>query len=112
MPLEVQIIRACEFVRQRAHGEFDLASTRAAIMALAAACRKRGVETAMVDIREATSNLSPKDLATLVGAFAKAAGPKRLRLAVLHRVNQNYRTELFVFLSAMCGRKVKAFENF
>jgi len=112
MPVELQIIRACEFVRLGARGEFDFESTLTVLKTLAAACHKRGVERALLDVRGATSNLTPKELATLVGAFAKDAGSKRFRLAILHTEDQNYRAKLFAFFSAMRGRKVKAFEDF
>jgi len=112
MPFEVQIIRACEFVRLGAHGEFDFESTRDVLKNLADACHKRGIERAMLDVRGATSNLTPKDLAGLVSAFARAAASKRLWLAIVHTGDQNYRAKLFVFFSAMRGRKVREFEKF
>ncbi len=112
MPVELQIIRACEFVRLGARGEFDFESTRAVLKTLADACHKRGIERAMIDVRGATSNLTPKDLAELVSAFGKAAVSKRLWLAILHTGDQDYRAKLFVFFSAMRGRKVRAFEKF
>src|SRR6185503_12889103 len=79
---------------------------------LADACRKRGIERAMLDVRGATSNLTPKDLAELVNAFGKAAASRRMRLAILHTGDQNYRSRLFAFFSAMRGRKARAVENF
>jgi hypothetical protein len=112
MPLELQVIRACEFVRLGVHGEFDFESTRAALITLADACRKRGVERALIDVRGASSNLTPNDLAALVNAFGEAAVSRRLRLAILHTGDQAYRAKLFVFFSAMRGRKVRAIENF
>jgi len=56
-------------------------------------------------------NLTPKDLAALVGAFAQVAVSRQLRLAILHTGSQNYRAKIFAFFSAMRGRKVKTFEN-
>jgi hypothetical protein len=112
MPVELQIIRACEFVRLGARGEFDFQSTWNILKTLADACRKRGIERAMLDVRGATSNLTPKDLAELVNAFGKAAASRRMRLAILHTGDQNYRSRLFAFFSAMRGRKARAVENF
>ena len=112
MSFDLEIIRACEFVRLDAQGEFDFESTREVLKALADSCHKRGIERAMIDVRGATSNLSPKDLAGLVSSFAKAAVSKRLWLAIVHTGDQNYRAKLFVFFSAMRGRKVQAFERF
>jgi hypothetical protein len=112
MPVDLQIIRACEFVRLGAHGEFDFESTRAALITLAGACRKRGLERALIDVRGASSNLTSNDLAALVDAFSEAAVSTQLRLAILHTGDQNYRARLFAFFSAMRGRKVRAFESF
>src|SRR4051794_7582265 len=112
MPVELQIIRACEFVRLGAQGKFDFESTLAVLKTLADACHKRGIERALFDVRGATSALTPKDLAALVGEFSKVAISKRLWLAILHTGSQNYRAKLFVFVSVLRGRKVRSFENF
>ena len=112
MPLDLQIIRAREFVRLGTEGQFDFESTRAVLKALAEACRKRGIERALVDVREASSNLTPNDLATLVNAFREVGFSKQLRLAVLHGGDQEYRARLFAFISALRGWKVQAFEDY
>lgn len=112
MPVDLQIIRACEFVRVGAQGEFDFERTREVLEILAAACRRRGVERALMDVRGATSNLTPKDLAGLVSAFGRAANSKRLRLAIVHTGRQNYRAKLFVFFGAIRGLKARACEDF
>jgi hypothetical protein len=112
MPVELQIIRACEFVRLGAQGKFDFESTLDVLKTLADACHKRGIERALFDVRGATSALTPKDLAALVGEFSKVAISKRLWLAILHTGSQNYRAKLFVFVSVLRGRKVRSFENF
>jgi len=110
--VELQIIRACEFVRVGAKGEFDFESTRPILMALATACGKRGVDRSLLDVRGASSNLTPNDLAALVNVFTEAAHSTRLRLAIVHTGDQNYRAKLFAFFSAMRGRKVRSFESF
>jgi hypothetical protein len=112
MPVDIQIIRACEFVRMGSHGEFDFDSTHEVLMTLAAACHKRGVERALLDVRNSTSNLTPDDLGKLIRGFSKAVATKRFRLAVLHTEQQNYRATLFAFFGAMVGRKVRASVNF
>lgn len=112
MPLELQIIRAREFVRLGTEGQFDFESTRALLKTLADACRKRGIERALVDVRESSSNLTPNDLAALVNAFTEVGFSKGLRLAVLHGGDQEYRARLFAFISKLRGWKVQAFEQF
>lgn len=112
MPLELQIIRAREFVQLGAEGKFDFESTRAVLKTLAAACRKRGIERAMVDVRESSSNLTPDDLAALVNGFTEVGFSPGLRLAILHGGDQQYRAKLFAFISALRGWNVQAFEKF
>lgn len=112
MPLELQIIRAREFVRLGAEGQFDFASTRDVLKTLADSCRKRAIERALLDVRESRSNLTPDDLAALVNAFSEVGFSKRLRLAVLHGGDQEYRARLFAFISGLRGWKVRALETF
>ncbi|HWN93862.1 MAG TPA: hypothetical protein VNT99_02410 [Methylomirabilota bacterium] len=112
MPLELQIIRAREFVRLGAEGQFDFESTRAVLETLADACCKRGIERALLDVRESSSNLTPNDLAALVNAFTEVGFSKRLRLAVLHGGDQEYRARLFAFIGKLRGWKVQTFEDY
>ena len=51
MPMELQIIRAQEFIRLGAHGLFDLKASKAALAELAGACWKRGINQALLDLR-------------------------------------------------------------
>jgi hypothetical protein len=112
MPVDLQIIRASEFVRVDASGRFDLESTKGVLIALAHACHKRSVFHALIDVRGGTSDLTPGDLAALASAFSKTTVSKRLRLALLHNGNQNYRAKLFAFIGTMRGEKIRAFEDF
>jgi hypothetical protein len=112
MPVELQVIRAGEFVRLDAQGTFNLESSLGVLSSLARACHKRGVERALIDIRGASSNLTANDLAALVRGFGDAVVSRFLRLAVLHTGDQNHRARLFAFFSAMNGQKVRAFEDF
>jgi hypothetical protein len=112
MPVELQIIRACDFVRMGTHGEFDFEKTREALADLASACRRRGVHRALIDVRKSHSSLSPNDIAALVTVFSENAVTRYLRLAIVYAGRQSYRTKLFVFFSSMRARKVRAFEEF
>jgi len=75
MPLELQIIRASEFVRLGARGHLDMEGTKEALRELARACRKRGLDRALLDLRElpipAKPFFTPSQLASLVGTFPK-----------------------------------------
>jgi len=112
MPVEIQIIRACEFVQLSTSGIFDFNGTRGLLIEMADACRKRGIERALIDIRGANSNLTRNDLAALGKTFNEMAVSRRLRLSIIHRHDQGGRAKLFAFFSAMRGRNVRAFEDF
>ncbi len=112
MPVNLQIIRACEFVRLDANGRFDCNGTLDVLIVLARACQKRSVYQALLDVRGATSDLTPNDLAGLAEAFSKTPVSRRLRLAILHGGNQTYRAKLFAFINGMRRHKVRAFQSY
>ena len=49
MPFELQVIRATEFVRVGPQGRLDLKTSKKTLATLAQACRKRGVDRALLD---------------------------------------------------------------
>jgi hypothetical protein len=116
MPLELQIIRASEFVRLGARDHLNLESTKEALADLARACRKRGVDRALLDLRElaipAKPLFTPTELASLVGAFHQAGFGRNQRLAVLYRSDPHHGARLFAFISSMRGWQVRAFSEF
>jgi len=116
MPLELQIIRASEFVRMGAQGHFDLAASKAVLAELAAACRKRGINRALVDLRALHPGPKPvfstADLTTLVNTFPEVGFTRRLRLAILYQSDPHKRARLFAFLSTLRGWHVQAFNDF
>ena len=116
MSLELHIIRASEFIRVGAQGHFDLASSKAALAELALACRKRGIDHAMMDLRALHPGpkpvFSPADLAELVSTFPAAGFTHQQRLAILYSSDPHRRARLFAFLSTMHGWSVKAFGDF
>jgi len=116
MPLQLEIIRATEFIRVGAQGQFDLAASKAALAAVAGACRKRGINNAVLDLRALQPGPKPvftkADLVELVNTFPKAGFTQRLRLAILYRSDPHKRAQLFAFLSAVQGWSVEAFGDF
>jgi hypothetical protein len=117
MPLDLEIIRATEFIRMGARGKFDLAASKAALAALAEACRKRGIDRTVVDLRATepgpNPTLTPGDLVELVRAFPDVGfDRRRLRLAILYRSDPHKRARLFAFLSTLHGWSVQAFGDF
>jgi len=116
MPLELQIIRASEFIRLGAHGHFDLAASKAALAELVGACRKRGINQALMDLRALHPGpkpvFSPADLITLVNTFREIGFTHQQRLAILYGSDPHHRARLFAFLSTVRGWSVRAFSNF
>jgi hypothetical protein len=116
MPLELQIIRAAEFVRLGASDHFDLAASKTAMAKLAGACHKRGIDRALMDLRELKPGpkpvFSPADLLALVNTFRKVGFTRQLRLAILYRVDPHRRARLFALISTLRGWNVRAFDNF
>jgi hypothetical protein len=116
MPIELQIIRAQEFIRLGAHGRFDLKASKAMLAQLAHACCKRGINQALLDLRALnpgpTPVFSPNDLVTLVNTFHEVGFTQKQRLAVLYNSDPHHRARLFAFIAKLRGWKVQAFDNF
>jgi hypothetical protein len=116
MPLELEIIRATEFIRVGPKGQFDLAASKEALATLALACRKRGLDNALVDLRAFQPGpvpvFAPTDLVELVKTFPEVGFSKRLRLAILYRSDPHRRARLLSFLSQLHGWNVRAFGDF
>jgi hypothetical protein len=112
MPLELQIIRAAEFLRMGPKGEFDMVASCAVLAQLAKACRMRGMDRALLDVRKATAPLAPKELAALVNIFHEIGFMRNQRLAILHSGDPYRRARTFALISRMRGWKVRAFGDF
>jgi hypothetical protein len=116
MPIELQIIRAREFVRLGAHGHFDLKISKAVLAELARACCKRGIKQALLDLRDLHPGpkpvFSPNDLVTLVNTFREVGFTHQDRLAVLYGSDPHHRARLFSFIATLRGWKVHAFDNY
>jgi len=110
--VELQIIRAAEFVRIGAEGKFDLAASCGILANLAEACKRRGMNRALVDARNAQAELSPKELAALVEVFHEIGFPKNQRLAILHSGDPYRRARTFAAISRVRGWSVHAFGDF
>jgi hypothetical protein len=116
MPLELQIIRASEFIRVGAPGQIDLAMSCEILQKLAGACRLRGIERALLDLRDVHPGRAPMlsrdDLASLVGTFCSIGFSDRLRLVLLYSSDPHHRARMFALMSVLHGWNVKASENF
>src|SRR5262245_39164333 len=116
MPVELQIIRASEFVRLGAKGQLNFEASTEALATMAHACRKRGVDRALLDLRELPTPPKPlfttSELGALVGTFREAGFSRRQRLAVLYRNDPHRGARMFAFIGIMRGWQVRAFGDF
>ncbi len=114
--MELQIIRAQEFIRLGARGHFDLEASKTVLAQLAAACCKRGINQALLDLRALHPGpkpaFTPDDLVTLVNTFREVGFTHRQRLAVLYGSDPHHRARLFAFIAKLRGWKVQAFDDF
>jgi hypothetical protein len=116
MPLQIELIRAAEFIRVGPNGRFDLAASKEALATLAAGCQKRRIDNALMDLRALQPGPKPvfttSDLLELVNTFPEVGFTKRLRLAILYSSDPHKRARLFAFVSTLHGWKVSAFGDF
>jgi hypothetical protein len=116
MSLQIEVIRAAEFIRVGAEGQFDLPASKEALMLVTAACHKRGVDNAILDLRSVQPGAKPvfttADLLELVNTFPAAGFTTNLRLAILYRSDPHRRARLFGFLGTLHGWQVQAFNDF
>jgi hypothetical protein len=116
MPVELQVIRMNEFIRLDAHAHLDFAASKDALQALAHACRKRGIDCALLDLRSLPvpqkPMFTPTELAALVRTFGEAGFSKQQRLAILYHLDVYGGVRNFAFISRLRGLRVQAFTEF
>ncbi len=116
MPVELQVIRASEFVCLDANEHLDFDASRKALQGLAQACIKRGLDRALLDLRGLPilpkPHFSVSELGALVGAFRSAGFGRQQRLAILHEHDVHGIIRNFTFFSRLRGLQVQAFREF
>jgi hypothetical protein len=116
VPLEIQIIRANEFVRLGPREHLDFEGSKQTLYTLAQACRKRGVDRAVLDLRALPVPAKPlfnrDQLSALVQTFHHAGFTQNQRLAVLYRADPHQGIRKFAFISTLQGWHVRAFTDF
>lgn len=116
MPVELQIIRAHEFIRLDPRKALDFEESRKALQLLAHACRKRELDRALLDLRTLPVPkhrwFTPTQLAGLVHTFREAGFDKHQRLAILYRQDPFGGARVFAFIGRIEGWHVRAFDNF
>jgi hypothetical protein len=113
---QFQVIRASDFVCFDAERHLNFEESKRVLQELALACRKRGLDRAMVDLRDLPVPEKPRftwaELAEMAGAFRAAGFTGRQRLAVLHSHDTHGTIRDFVTISRMKGLQVEAFNQF
>ena len=116
MPIELQVIRASEFIRLEPGSHLNLEASKNVLRDLAQACRKRGLDRAVLDLRSLPVPPKPiftaAELAALVLTFHDAGFTRQQRLAVLYHSDIYGGVRNFAFISRMRGLKVQAFTDF
>jgi len=116
MPVALQVIRASEFVCLDADELLDFEASKKALQGLAQACRKRGLDRAMLDLRDIPVPAKPRftttELAALIGIFRDAGFSRQQRLAVLYQSDVHGGVRNFAFFGKMRGLQVQAFQIF
>lgn len=116
MPVELQVIRASEFIRLNADEVLDFGATQQALGGLAQACHTRGLNCALLDLRSIPIPTRPQftttELAALVGTFRAAGFTRRQRLAILYRHDVHGGIRSFAFISRIRGLQVQAFSDY
>jgi len=114
--MELQIIRAREFIRLGAKGHFDLKASKAVLGATGRGLLQTRINQALLDLRALHPGpkpvFSPNDLVTLVNTFHEVGFTHKQRLAVLYGSDPHHRARLFAFIAKLRGWKVQAFDNF
>ena len=116
MPVELQVIKASEFVALDGDEQLNFESSIKALQALAQACRKRGLDRALLDLRAmpvpAKPLFTPTQLAALIATFHQAGFGRNQRLAVLYRSDPHRGARTFAFIGRIQGWQVRAFSEF
>jgi hypothetical protein len=116
MPVELQVIRASEFIRLNADEVLDFEATTQALAGLAQACHTRGLNCALLDLRlipiPSRPQFTTTELAALVGTFRAAGFSRRQRLAILYRHDIHGGIRSFAFISRIRGLQVQAFSDY
>ena len=116
MSIELHVIHASDFIHLGADEYLDVQASKDALRTLAQACCERGINCAVLDLRqlpvEAKPHFTTSELAALVVVFRDAGFTRQQRLAVLYSHDIHGGIRSFAFISRMRGLQVQAFLDF
>jgi hypothetical protein len=115
VPIEFDVIRASDFICFDADEHLNFQETKRVLQELAVACRKRGLERAMIDLRDLPVPEKPRftniELASLIDGFCAAGFTRRQRLVVLYRQDVHGTIRSFTLIGRQQGLQIEAFDN-
>lgn len=112
MPYDLHIIKTKDFIRFDGHGHVAVDESHRVLANLAKTCVERGIDCALLDIRDIRSKLPLADVYRLARAFQEMGFQKHHRLAILHRYDASERAALFAMLASARGWNVRAFDEY
>ena len=116
MAEELQIIRASEFVCLDADKHRSFETSKKSLQNLALACRKRGLDRALLDLRGLPilpkPHFTKPQVAALAGAFREAGFALKQRLAVLYDHDVYGIIRDFILFSRQYGVQAEAFLDY
>src|SRR3954452_16451252 len=113
MPFSLFVVCAGEFLRAGVQGRPDLASSKRALADLIASMMGRGVDRALLDVREVSRTaFSTTEIFELAKTFHEVAYRETDRLAVLHRTDRLSQADFFAMCAVQRGWNVCAFDVF
>jgi hypothetical protein len=112
MALEMQVITSHEFFRLGTHGELDWLKSLTVLSALVQNFDERGTDLAIIDVRDAQTDLTDLQLEALVKALKKIGVRKHHRIAILHRTRPHPRSVVFAEAAQERGFDIEAFDNY
>src|SRR4051794_17192417 len=111
MTCNIEIVKTSDFVKLDPEGHFDFEASRGVLASLAKACIDRGINCALLDVRDIHGDLSTTELYTLARTFQDMGYRREHRLAVLHRLFGT-KAEIFATFAAERGWNVRAFDSY
>jgi hypothetical protein len=112
MPTYIRLIRAPEFLKATAEGDYDLNESRQLLLGLASALPTPEDVDVLIDMREVSSRLTLPSLYELAREFTDLRIAANRRTAVLVPADRYDDAEFFAISAGGMGRRVRAFTSF
>jgi hypothetical protein len=112
MPTNIRLIRAQEFLKATAEGDYDLKESRKLLLGLASAVPAPEDVDVLIDTREVSSRLTLPSLYELAREFTDLRIAANRRTAILVPADRYEDAEFFAITAGGMGRRVSAFTSF